>query len=373
MQANDSTPAILTLDYENEDKTEGFGAQELFERVQAHREALRPTDRNEKLERAIYAPGTQEGEARHMMRLVCGHDQQKATQNVDMQLLPHAWKQLCSRIRPKRADGQGRVQRFAEVMDALPSDHRFKSVNWALQEAAKGAKLTDRLQLWRSFEPEGHMPMLRGILSHAYTELDDSYVLEQLCSVPDMEGAIVRSMHVTPDVTTVKLVWPQRTVQLAKAGDVLAYGVIFSNSEVGRRTCSLHSATEILSCTNGMTRTDTSVRLVHTGDRDAKVRLLQEGVREVIQRGDRLVDDIRGALEERPERPLDVLDDLCKSVGATDDFGSRARELFQPTTGGSLFDVVQSMTAAAQDLYTGDERFQMERATGDVLQKALRN
>lgn len=396
---------MFNLDFKPKSPSGRIATDEMYDSIHRFTEALNPVDRAEKIERMLYEPeAVQEirnvqrefGPAVLTSRLPVEHatpgtgdanDVERVTRfNSDHAALvtfghPNdvlnpvlkkrvhftdtAWHQLCDRIKP--------APYFRQNVEACPGPLRQIVVNHFLQERAKHAKLGDRMLLFRTWEPTfAHNPILRALVTSDYIKMDDDDVLDFLRRTPEAQEALVSHFSVEEKHSTFKLVWPTRTVELKnrKAGDALCYSVDIRNSEVGAGSVSIYGGVEILSCTNGMTRQDMFCRFVHRGNRETKLRLIGESIREAARKTDDFVEDIRRSLEIEIADPFETITDFSKALGWTDDFAARVHSSYKGAMGDVLFDVTQAVTAAAKAA-TGTERFEREMDGGKVLSIGL--
>jgi hypothetical protein len=374
----------LELKYDAKKPVDVIEPGEMWEAVATHTRDLNPVERHEKIERLVYVPdqdqrlmsptmsrsevrwdGERDLKIPHAAQLTAGKDEKDAIE-IPMHLTDHAWAQLCTRISPAKG--------FKGVMDVTPGSLRFNMVNHFLQERAKNEKLGDRVQLFRTWEPEfAKVPILRGMVGHGYIRLDDHDILRALEQSGEVDEAVVRHFHVEENSSTFKLIFQNKTVELTgpNTGDALNYALEITNSEVGAGSVSVWGAVEILSCLNGMTRTDQFCRFIHTGDRDTKLRLIGEAVREAAQKADKLVDDIRASLDVRVNDPAGLIERHGKELGWSQEFAEKAKKAWDGAWGGTLFDVTQAVTSAAKDEESGRRRFELERDAGNILDAEL--
>jgi hypothetical protein len=386
---------MFSVEYKAKTPETAIATDEMFHMIDQHTKRLNPIDRAEKIERMIYIPEIKQRYTTPATRDQFGGaylDTGEITTNVTDVTRPHgagvvfgntgdsinprlerpfelrdtAWHQLCGRIKP--------APYFRQNVEKMPPRLRHLVVNHFLQERSKNEKLGDRMMLFRSWEPEfAQVPVLRALVTSDYIKLDDNDVLEYLRQCPEAQDARVRHFKTEEKNSVFKLFWPNKTVELknAKRGDALCYGVQIVNSEVGSSSVQIYGSIDVLSCVNGMTRTDMFCKFVHRGNREVKLRMIGESVREAAQKTDHLVNDIRQAIETQVEDPFKAIENFTEAFGWTDEFKERVQTSFAPDFGGTLFDVTQAVTAAAQ-AYDGKARFDLEKQAGDALTVGLR-
>ena len=348
--------ARLSLRHNDTKDVPAMRIDEMVTRVTDHRDGLNPVDVTEKIERSLYV-----GNGNHTMRLRVG-DETKY-HDFDMQMLPVAWSDLCDRIKP--------APNFRANMDALPAPIRNLAVNHFIQQRAVG-KLGDRMQMFRIVAPDGFDPMLRTIRSHDYTPVDDAVILSILQESPFALEACIRRYDVEETRSSFNLVFPNREVdiQTAQRNEVVRAGVLFENSEVGRKSVSISGWVEVLSCTNGMKSMKQTTRFVHRGNRQSKIRMIVEAVRESLQESDELVEDMKRSTAHRLQRPMQTFDELATEYGWNSEFLSLAKSAFDHEPGSeTVFDLTQAVTTAAKHL-NGGERVDVERNAGSIAHNA---
>ena len=104
----------------------------------------------------------------------------------------------------------------------------------------------------------------RAFLSDRYRPLDN-YELAQAVLPPMIEaGCEIKSCEITESRMYIKAVTYERQAEI-KQGDVVAAGIMVSNSEVGHGALFAGLYTERLICTNGMVHNDFGQRKYHVG------------------------------------------------------------------------------------------------------------
>lgn len=328
-----------------------------------HRASMNAVDRLERLDRSFYR--AEAGENRLLITFSPA-GKLHAGLTVEAILLPTAWQQLCQIIGP--------APHFRANVEALSDRTRTIVVNERIQEAASERNMYSRLQRWRLLRPEAVDPKtyyIRAVLSAKYAPMDDHRLLSMLGEISEIKDARVKFADVEERRTSVKLVWPNRVTEVTP-GDPLAYSLLVQNSEVGCGAISLTGGVERLVCRNGMVAENTIFRLVHIGrDPHARLRLLAEGIREVLQKTDKFVQATRKATEALVDRPFDLLADLARENGWSEDFVQNAKRVFLSYRGESTLDatrwgVANAISASAAYL-RGEGRIQVEKVAGRVV------
>ena len=352
---------------------------EMFEAIDKRREAMRPFDVAEKIDRVMYVPGRIGGSVPgnwlgdHNARLFLGRGERDATLDeaigadgdwADVELLKNAWRQLCDRVKP--------APYFRQNIEALPPQLRFDAVNYMIHQRAQSEKLGDRFNLWRLAAPdwENHL-CARGFVTNKYTTLDDNEILGFLRSTPELENARVRRFEVDEKDSLFAFEWPGRTFDL-NGRDPATVSAIIRNSEVGTASVQIWGGIQRFFCTNQLHDSNSVIRITHVGDRRTRLKMVQDGIREAIGKADDLVDGLRTSVTRRLEDADKAIEDIGNEVGYGPEFIAKIREkwLFGESAGRPrVFDVVNAMTCAAQDLPVFVDRHDHERMAGDALHR----
>lgn len=254
---------------------------------------------------------------------------------------------------------------------------------------------------------DGGAGVLRAFLGDTYRTIDDFDVL--LATLRGITEAGVDSPRITADITDrrmyvrvvaeqVKAYAPEllkgyRSPFTGESGSdnpTVFAGFKVTNSETGGGAFSITPYIEVQVCSNGQT-IGKAVRQVHVGSkledgivqyseatRAANLELVKAETVDVI-RTFLNVDYVTARLREMEEKagvrvakPQEVIESVSKTIGFTqaeqDAILSRFIEGGQMTAGG----VMQAVTAAAQDMASGDAADAMERAALQVLELAAK-
>ena len=255
------------------------------------------------------------------------------------------------------------------------------------------ALLASNVNTWFNEKPEPRMlrtidGTARAFLSDKYSRLDDEHFAETVLPVVmDVPGAEVVSCAITDTKTHIKFV-SRKMLRDVKAGDTIAFGIAFSNSEVGAGAIAAHLFTERLICTNGMISAEDVFRSTHVGakhrgrdlteilqldtiqaDGKATMLKLRDFARDLLS--DRVMDEHIGKLQAlagvQVKDPVKTIEKLGKAHGFGE--GERNSVLEHLIRGGdlSLFGLAQAVTRTAEDLPDYNRSTDFERIGGKML------
>ena len=159
-------------------------------------------------------------------------------------LTDHAFDQLAHRIAPTR--------NFCAYAKACPPNLRTINLNYWLHHNGNG----DKDILLRTVK--GETPIIRAVLSGRYEVFDDLELVEALHDLPRIADAQVRWLDVSETSSHFRITWPEERAAI-KVGDVVERGIHISNSEVGCRAVRIQPLLFRLKCTNGSTKTLSSL------------------------------------------------------------------------------------------------------------------
>jgi hypothetical protein len=256
--------------------------------------------------------------------------------------------------------------------------------------------LQQNVNSWFQKEPERRMirtldTSARAFLSERFRRLDNfdlfNAALPALSEQPDMK---LESCAITESRMYLKAVFPQITGEVRK-GDVVQFGVIISNSEIGMGALEIAPLILRLICTNGMVAPDHRVRKNHVGRaagggdeayelysdealaaddrafflkaRDLiKATTTEIGTRRILARLQEAAGDpVTG-------RPEEVVEELGKrhSLGESEST-SVLRYLID---GGDLsrWGLANAITATARDVENYDRATELERLGGQIIE-----
>lgn len=259
--------------------------------------------------------------------------------------------------------------------------------------AEQPALLAANVNTWFKAKPERRMfrtidGTTRAFLSDKFARLDDEHFAETVLPVVmDVPGAEVVSCAITDTKTHIKFV-SRKMLRDVKAGDTIAFGIAFSNSEVGAGAITANLFTERLVCTNGMISSEDVFRSAHLGGRhggrdlgeifkldtiqaDGKATMLKlrDFARDVLN--DRFIDGhvekLRAIAGVEVKDPEQAVIKLAKNHGFTE--GERKSVLAHLIKGGdlSLFGLAQAVTRTAEDLADYNRATDFERVGGKML------
>lgn len=230
----------------------------------------------------------------------------------------------------------------------------------------------------------------RAFLSDRYRPLDNMDLAEAVLPTVQQIGCRVVSSEITERRFYIQVTTDKIQGEVRK-GDVVQAGLIISNSEVGCGSLKVEPMIYRLVCTNGMIRSDHSIRKYHVGRGGAD----GEGMASEFYRDEtRLADDrafflkvrdvVSGSVSEdgfqkilrsfqaaagmRIEAdPVKVVEATAERLALTE--GERGSVLNHLIAGGDLsaWGLANAVTRTAEDARDYDRAVELERLGGDVI------
>ena len=233
---------------------------------------------------------------------------------------------------------------------------------------------------------------VRAFLSNRYLRLDHTQMMNHVMPVLSDTEAEIRSADVTPTRLYIKAVIPKMEGEIKK-GDVVRFGAVFTNSEVGMGRVKVEPFIERLVCINGMILARSEFGFFERTHLGGEQDLTVEGGN--IFASDTLEADsqatwlkVRDIMKTflNPERMADMLELLRRSTehnisgdvpGAVQQ-ASKALELTQDEESGVLryliaggdlsqWGLANAITRAAADSTSYDRATEIEAAGGQLL------
>jgi hypothetical protein len=130
----------------------------------------------------------------------------------------------------------------------------------------------------RDGKPESRMVRtvdgnVRAVLSSSYRRLDSFDLCNEVLPVIADRGMEVISSEITDTRLYIKALSPKLTAEIQK-GDVVQYGIVISNSDVGAGSVRVEPLIYRLVCTNGMI-SDTAMKKFHVGKNQAEENIME--------------------------------------------------------------------------------------------------
>jgi hypothetical protein len=261
-----------------------------------------------------------------------------------------------------------------------------------MREHAPGL-LADNIHEWFRKYPTNRMlrtldHRARAWLSDKFNRMDDdAFANVVLPSVYEVPGAQVESCGLTDIKTTIKFVSPRLERQV-KVGDLVQFGIAFSNSEVGAGRLSGALFAKQLRCLNGMVIEEEMFASTHVGKRHtsrdlgeifqldtlkadgaATILKLRDFAKELLTDRflDQQVERMRGLTETRIETPVKAVEHLAKQHSFTE--ATKNDVLKHLIEGGdlSLWGLQNAVTRAAADQEDYDDATRLETLGGRML------
>jgi hypothetical protein len=255
----------------------------------------------------------------------------------------------------------------------------------------------------RTFEKNGGN-VARGLLSDRYGILDNYDVLFAVLAAIKASGVRVeiKECNVTDIRMYVNIVAPEVEVQGTQAlrnylkngdrshvGDGVISGLTITNSEVGFGSFEIRPRAVVLRCNNGMIVKDDRFRRVHLGAKldsgeiswsdstkqknyELIISQTKDAINQFLSEGylTSVVQKIEAASNQRLERPVDTVQNVCKMVATklSLDDAQRNDIMNHFLEGGDLAasGVFQALTMQAQAM-NADDRYGLESLAWDIL------
>ncbi len=281
-----------------------------------------------------------------------------------------ALKQLASRIGPDGDKGD-RIN-FPGYIRACDEKLRVLNMNAWMQK--NGGKPV----LMRTVRPFG-VPVLRGVLSDSYVQVDDFDLLGLLSGIPDAKRAQLRWMEFGEDTTHLRMTWKEDRREIA-VGDVVEFGVHVSNSEIGHRAIRVEPIIYRLRCANGMISGgeggDGSWYIRHQGNRDRVRGAVQEAISEALPAARDLAAKFSATIKEHIDKPAERLMALGMEENLTEAMVQTAiAEMLGEAKAGrrepTRFDFINGLTGAGRQQTDSDKRYTLERLGAKMVTAAL--
>jgi hypothetical protein len=225
----------------------------------------------------------------------------------------------------------------------------------------------------------------RAFLSDRFARIDNIHVLEAALPSIDRHKWRVEQCSLTPTRMYCKVTMPNLEAEV-KVGELVRWGLIFSNSEVGSGAVNVNPFVLTLACTNGMVIPDNAIHRAHLGQLQNVGLLSSETIRaddnvflmkvrdtiEAMADRDRflkVVENLRGTTRTAVEDPVKATELLSKRVGLGD--GGHEALLNRFATGGdsSLWGLVSALTREAQEQPDYNRRIDLETTAGELCEK----
>lgn len=230
---------------------------------------------------------------------------------------------------------------------------------------------------------DGRNRVARALLSERYRRIDNLEIATALLPlVLDQKGYEIASCEITESRMYIKIVFHLKTYEVVP-GDLVEFGIIISNSEVGQGSVFVRPFMNRLVCTNGMVINELGERKHHVGRQaksaDDSYELYSDATIEAEDKAFlmKLQDVERAALDES-RYPL-IIDKLQQAAGApitghvqdvveltskTFGFSQTEQEniLDQLIRGGdmTLYGLSNAVTRASQDVESYDRATELE-------------
>lgn len=253
--------------------------------------------------------------------------------------------------------------------------------------------LATNIRTWFQEQPERRMVRTldgsaRAFTSDKFNRLDDGPFAEVVLPVIAESGAEVRSAAITDTKTHLKVIVPSKQREI-RAGDVVSFGLGFSNSEVGAGALEAYLFTERLICTNGMRSADDVYRHTHVGARhkgrdlgeifkldtlqiDAQATMLKLRDYAADLLSDRFIDAhverLTQATEVKLSDPIKAVEKLTKVHSLLPQEQTSVLTHLLKSGDFTLFGIAQAVTRTAEDIEDYNRATSFEALGGKLIE-----
>jgi hypothetical protein len=265
--------------------------------------------------------------------------------------------------------------------------------------------LANNINYWFQKKPSYHMVRtldrnMRAFLGRRYRPLDNADCVA--ASIPTIErfGGQVESCSLTPTKMYLKVVIPNREVELKADGvewgkghnpiHVLRPGLVISNSETGHGSVSIQPGVHERHCSNLMVMSDAAMRKFHVQkaveDTDGVNTYVTDETRRkqdeafwatvqdlvVAALDGRIFEDyvnqIRATMNQKIERPQATVELVADKFGLTNDERDSVLDRLIHSGEPTRFGLQAAITRMAQDVESYDRSTDLERLGGRIIE-----
>lgn len=240
----------------------------------------------------------------------------------------------------------------------LPEHLRAQVVNYGLSHYERDLTLRTKGGL------------LRAVVSEDYRSFDNRRIVDALSEIlPGRVNFEVERLVLQDRAFHVSLILPDIAEDMRHNGgkpDIIRAGVLIGNSEVGASSVFVLPRLLRQVCTNGMVAWvdggDGELRLPHKGHGEFEMEAaLARGIAEAARAGDEALTNLRSLISEEVAEPLKVIEELARKRGLSGRFTDNAKNELE---GGTAYDVLNAVTAAARSVENPERRVEIETFAG---------
>lgn len=260
----------------------------------------------------------------------------------------------------------------------------------------KPGLLVHNVNTWFADEPKTRLirtldGQARGFVSSTFRTLDNyDLVASAMPTLLQHNSLRIESCNLTPTKLYLKAVFPRLEFEVRK-GDIVQFGLVISNSEVGDGSLSVALLVFKLACLNGMILPDSRTRKAHLGRHIGDGDIAEEYLRDETRlQQDRaffmaLGDTIRGmltvaacedalnkmrkaALAPIRGNPVEHVELVARRMSLND--GEKSLVMQNLIAGGDLtqWGIINAITATAQEAESYDRATELETIGGKILE-----
>jgi hypothetical protein len=319
-------------------------------------------------------PGTPEAKAEVRLHVPIN------SHGMDLRITNHAHRQIHTHVGIPWAY-------YERMMLEAPDLFKENVDHWLAQ--GKGARMIRTLD-----------GKARAFVSDKYRRLDNYDLLSAVLPLIQEQGLTVKSCEVGEDRLFLKATNPAMRADVStpkQVGDIVEAGVVISNSETGEGSVLVQPMVYRLVCTNGMTRSDNTLRKYHTGAKnkaanDVPYELLSDdtklhsdlafwgSVRDLTKEAltGRVWEDSVKAIREAQGQVIEAsLDAVVEAVAEKHRLtGTEGDAILKHLIEGgdiSKWGLTNAITRASQDATTYERASDLEEIGGRVIEMAVRD
>lgn len=229
----------------------------------------------------------------------------------------------------------------------------------------------------------------RALLSDRYRPIDHALVMGALLpTVTQMPDVQIKTQSLSDDRMYFQLVFKNMQAEI-KPGDVMHWGLSFTNSEVGLSAFDIKTFMLRLVCSNGLVG-QSLIRQYHVGRRigdneedyglfkddtiEAELKSLQLRTRDIIQNaitGDlfpAMVAKLQGATEDIIMKPVETIENVTKRFNLASHLQEHIMENMAKEHDLTRYGLVNGITALAHRLDNLDAQYEVEKVGARIIE-----
>jgi hypothetical protein len=217
---------------------------------------------------------------------------------------------------------------------------------------------------------------IRAFLTGRYSIIDNDFITQALYRQLADQNVFVTNDSVDDVYMNIRIRFNDLSINAGtlQNKDMLSVGLHISNSEVGEGSVTMLPMILREVCVNGMVvihKTGDIFRQRHTISAGTTQEAILNKVNEVLEIGDKNIEQFVKARDEKVSNVRSVISDLAKSQKYSQKLTNLILDSYGEEPGGTKYDVANAFTAAARHLPDYIERIEVERFAGNLLSLTL--